>query len=156
MSAFGSSVAVLSCSLFVAALIKLLAPLGKCEKIMRFVISLFVLLSLVTSVKAIADEIKPIINNQNISEEFEHINSKVNNEVLKVTGDYIAEYINNMLSSNNINCGRIEVTVNADDNNVISITDICIYIDKTFSEKNKATEIIEKDLKIIPRFEVYE
>lgn len=153
MTAIATAVTVLSCSLFVSSLIKILAPTGSTEKVIRFVISLFVLICIVTCFKSIADT----VDISTTEEDYQNINSTVDMSVLKVTGDYMAEYVESLLLAEEISAETIEVTVNTDENKVINITDICIYIDKDKSLlESKITDIIETDLDITPKVKIRE
>lgn len=150
MTAIATAVTVLSCSLFASALIKMLAPTGSTEKMLRIVISLFVLICVVTCFKSVADAVN--LSEFTETESTESIVSAIDQNVLKVTGDYMAEYVESMLLAEDIAAERIEVTVKADESSVINLTDISIYIDKSNSLlKSKITEIIETDLEITPK-----
>lgn len=153
MTAIATAVTVLSCSLFVSSLIKILAPTGSTEKVIRFVISLFVLICIVTCFKSIADT----VDISATEEDYQNLNSTVDMSVLKVTGDYMAEYVESLLLAEEISAETIEVTVNTDENKVINITDICIYIDKDkYLLESKITDIIETDLDITPKVKIRE
>lgn len=153
MTAIATAVTVLSCSLFVSSLIKILAPTGSTEKVIRFVISLFVLICIVTCFKSIADT----VDISTTEEDYQNLNSTVDMSVLKVTGDYMAEYVESLLLAEEISAETIEVTVNTDENKVINITDICIYIDKDkYLLESKITDIIETDLDITPKVKIRE
>lgn len=152
MNSVITAVGVLSASLFVAALLKILAPSGSCEKVIRLVVSIFVLVCIVTCFKSVADEI-------NISEIEAPVknDSQFDESVLKLTGDYLAEYVNKLLLSENINAERVEVSVIRDENDVINITDISIYLNKSLAAyKSKAEEIITSSLNISPNVKVKE
>lgn len=152
MNSVITAVGVFSVSLFVAALLKILAPSGSCEKVIRLVVSIFVLICIVTCFKSVADEINiskieaPVKNDSHFDE-----------SVLKLTGDYLAEYVNKLLLSENINAERVEVSVIRDENDVINITDISIYLNKSLAAyKSKAEEIITSSLNISPNVKVKE
>lgn len=152
MNSVITAVGVLSASLFVAALLKILAPSGSCEKVIRLVVSIFVLICMVTCFKSVADEI-------NISEIEAPVknDSQFDESVLKLTGDYLAEYVNKLLLIENINAERVEVSVIRDENDVINITDISIYLNKSLAAyKSKAEEIITSSLNISPKVKVKE
>lgn len=153
MSVLSTSVLVLCCSLFTASLIKLIAPSGKTEKILKLVISLFVLICLTACIKNVIKEAE-IFDQQNLSvlNDSEKLNQTIDDNVLKVTGDYMVVYIENLLAAENIDYKEITATVDAAENGVINITDICIYMDKDKTDSDKARSIIENDLKITPRF----
>ena len=153
MSVLSTSVLVLCCSLFTASLIKLIAPSGKTEKILKLVISLFVLICLTACIKNVIKEAE-IFDQQNLSvlNDSEKLNQTIDDNVLKVTGDYMVVYIENLLEAENIQYEEITVNVDAAENGVINITDICIYMDKDKTDSDKARSIIENDLKITPRF----
>lgn len=152
MTGITTAVTVLCCSLFACALIKFLAPVGNSEKVLRLVLSLFVLICMVTCFKEIADVIKISSDTSSAYENTEDIDNTVKATVLKTTGDYMAEYILNLLSAEDIKPELVKVTVNSNENSVINITDINIYIDNSKKLlKNKIEEIIEADLQITPK-----
>ncbi len=152
MTTLSISVAVLCCSLFTASIIKLIAPAGKTEKILRLVISLFILICLTTCIKTIIDDVKVLKESGEIYTEIsENLNVSVDYNVLKVTGDYLVDYVESLLTAHDFVYNKVTVTVNSDEKGVINITDICIYIDKSNADAKKASAIIENDLKITPR-----
>lgn len=154
MSSIISSVAVLSASLFVAALIKILAPTGSTENIIRLVISMFVLICIVTCFKSVADEIK--IHSAD-SYDSSTIHPEFDESVLKLTGDYLAEYVNKLLLAEDINADRVEVSVIRDETDVINIRDISIYLDKSKTlYKSKIEDIITSALNISPKVQIKE
>lgn len=138
-----SAITVLSCSLFVCALIKILAPTGKTEKIIRLVISVFVLICIATCFKS-------VINSIDLPA-FEASNSVTDETMLKVTGDYMAEYIDKLLISENLDAEVVEVTVEADENKVINVSEVSIYINqRDMIYKEKITELIKSYINIEP------
>lgn len=138
-----SAITVLSCSLFVCALIKILAPTGKTEKIIRLVISVFVLISIATCFKSVINAID--------LPAFEASNSVTDEALLKVTGDYMAEYIDKLLISENLEAEVVEVTVEADENKVINVSEVSIYINqRDMIYKEKITELIKSYINIEP------
>ncbi|MBQ8795284.1 MAG: stage III sporulation protein AF [Clostridia bacterium] len=152
MNSVITAVGVFSASLFVAALLKILAPSGSCEKVIRLVVSIFVLICIVTCFKSVADE----INISKIEAPVKN-DSQFDESVLKLTGDYLAEYVNKLLLAENINAERVEVSVIRDENDVINITDISIYLNKSLAAyKSKAEEIITSSLSISPNVKVKE
>lgn len=152
MTILSGAVSVLCCSMFTASVIKLIVPSGKTEKILKLVISLFVLICLTTCIKSVADEIKTLDKNDlSYTEISDSLDTSVNENVLKLTGDYMVSYIENLLVSEKIEYSEIKVTVDTDERGVINIKDICIYIDKRNVNINKASTLIEDDLKITPR-----
>lgn len=152
MTVIQASITMLCCSLFSAALIKLLAPSGKTEKVLKLIISLFLLICITNCIRNVMGEMKLLKeHNADYTEKSETINRAVNEDVLKVTGNYMVSYIENLLISQTIEFNEIAVTVDSDTKGVINITDICIYMDKRNSDAQKASAIIEEDLKITPR-----
>ncbi len=153
MKSISSAVNILSISLFVASLVKMLAPKGKTEKILTFVISLFVIICIVTCFTAIATDIDAsdvgsIIDEQSLSE----LESKVNNDVIKITGDYMVQYVKAILEAENIKPAEIKITVDTNENSVINLTEACIYISKKdLILKSEIEDIIKNDLGITPK-----
>lgn len=155
MTTFSASVAVLCCSLLVASVIKLIAPTGKTEKILRLVISLFILICLTTCVKTIIDDIFVFKDNDGFYEEQrEALDDSVNYNVLKVTGEYMVSYVESLLAVSGFDYEEVTVTVDSDKDGVINITDICIYLDNSNAGINNMSAIIENELKITPRMVV--
>ena len=148
MTNIAASIVVLSTSIFTAALIKMISPSGNTEKIIKLILSLFVLICIVTCIKSVTEDIS-------LSEyEISNINEDALNtdeNVLRVTGDYLAQYTDNLLNSQGIEASKVELTVDSDDKGVINITGLNIYLDRSkISEKRFITEFIEKDLNITP------
>lgn len=154
MTGISSAITVLSCSLFVAGLVKMLIPAGSTEKILRLVISMFVLICIVVCFKTIYDSIDISSLKNSVNSESEEIYEQ---NVLRVTGEYMAEYVKGLLDTEKITPEKIEVTVNTDSDFVINITDISIYLDKDNKfHESKIIEIIEADLKITPNLIIKE
>lgn len=148
MSSIATSIVVICSSLITASLVKMLAPSGNTDKILKLVISIFILICVVVC-------IKPVVSNIDFSEikDSEMSNSIINNNenVLKVTGDYMVQYTDKLLKSQGIEAELIKLTVDADDKGVINISSINIYIDKiNYSDMQKISELIEKDLNVTP------
>lgn len=158
MKSIGTAINALCCSLVTAALIKMLLPTGSCEKILRFVLSLFMIICIVSCFITVAGQTDALHSDEFFSlEDAEKVQNNVNEKVLKVTGDYMAEYIDALFNAEGISVTNIEVTVKTDEESVINVTDIRIYIDKSeLAEKNKITEIIEEEFKIAPQITVKE
>lgn len=148
MSAFVSSVTVICISLLVAAIVKLMAPQGNCEKILKRIISMFVLIS----VAICASSVVKALN----SEKMKTYDSKISDnvadiEVLETTADYVADYIVGLLESEGIVETTAEVKIQADENSVINISEVCIYISKEqISSSHKIIEIIKENFLLTP------
>lgn len=152
MNVLSASVAVLCCSLFTASLLKLLAPSGKTEKILKLIISLFILICLTNCIKTIIEEVKNFSKKSYVNQKnAETFSSAIDKSVLKVTGDYMVSYIENLLLAENVKYNKLTVTVDTDKQGGINITDICIYMDETNADSEKASEIIKEVLGITPR-----
>lgn len=146
MTAILASVTVLCSSLFICAIIKMIAPTRNTEKILSLIISVFVLICIVLCFKSIRKEIR--LNDFNIETSSE-ITDKA---VLKLTGDYMAQYVKNLIECENITPNNVEVTVTTDENSVINLNKIIIYIDQSDAiSESKIIDIIETDLSITPQ-----
>lgn len=153
MTAFSSSVAILCCGLLTASLVKLLSPKGNTEKLIKLVIGIFVLLCLVISVKGMFSFMMSTSQyEKRAAKSREHIESLYNDKILNTTAQYMADYTRTLLCSNNLSPKNIKVKVEADENMVINIKEISIYIDKDeIKNKDRITEIITSDLNIEPK-----
>lgn len=152
MSGISSAISVLASSVFVAAIIKIIAPVGHTEKILRLVISLFVLVCISVSFVEICDSVKCSPDSFELSEKNEDgIQRAVDLDVLKATGDYIAEYMNKLISAEGVDAELIEVSLDTDENAVIKLTGVNIYIErKDLSYEKRIIEIVEDYLEITP------
>jgi len=150
MNVITSSATVLCISLFTASIIKIIAPQGRTEKVIRIAISFFVILCIATCVKSVIGEVN--ISKSEYINNSESISSEIDRNVLKVTGDYLVEYTESLLTSENIDARKIKVTVDADENGVINITDISIYLSKDkITDKQKVIDLLETDLNVTPK-----
>ncbi len=154
MSGFVSSVVVICTALLVAAVVKLLAPQGNCEKILKRIISLFVLISIASSAASL---VKAFNNIKHKVYESDLSDNAADVEILKTTADYIADYIVNLLSAEDIGKTSAEVKIAADENSVINITEVSIYISKEqIVLKEKIRKIIEDNFLLTPQVVVKE
>ncbi len=152
MSGISTAISVLVSSVFVAAIIKIIAPVGNTEKILRLVISLFVLICLAVSFGTIFDSLKVSSDSVGLSEKKEeNIHRSIDSDVLKATGDYIAEYMNKLISAEGVDTELVEVSLDTDENSVIKLTGVNIYIEqKDLSYEKRIIEIVEDYLEITP------
>ena len=154
MNAFVSSVMVICSSLLVAAILKLLTPLGNSEKIIKRIISLFVLVSIATCGLSLT---KAFSKGDIIDYEPQDFENAADSEILTTTADYLADYIVSLLESENIKNTVSEVKIEADINSVINVTEVVIYISKEqISSREKIIEIIEANLMLTPEVAVKE
>ena len=58
MTSVATTIIVLSSSLFTASLIKMFAPSGGTEKILRLIISMFVIICMVTCIRSVVSSVK--------------------------------------------------------------------------------------------------
>ena len=149
MTGVTAAVSVLAGSMFVAALIKIIAPTGKTDKILKLVLSLFMLVSIAVAIENISESWEFSEGKYELSGKYnENLKHSVDSEVLKSTGDYIAEYIKNLLS---LDGAEIEIGLDVGENSVIKISAVNIYIkQKDLDLKNMITETVEEYFDITP------
>lgn len=157
MSGFISSITVLCVSLFCAAIIKLIAPAGNTEKILKRVISLFIIICTALCIKSVLS----FARSQNFSEISSIHSTKlidsIDENVLSSTADYLADYIDKLLKSEGIETEYVEISLFVDDENVINISEVCIYVDKeTNADKQYFAEIISNSFGISPEISIKE
>ncbi len=154
MSGFVSSVVVICTSLLVAAIVRLMSPNGNCERILKRIISLFVLISIASCVASFAKS----FNTEKLkAHEYDASDKVADIKLLETTADYVADYIVGLLASENIMKTEAEVKIEADENSVINITEVIIYISREqISSKGQITEIIEDNFLLSPEVLVKE
>ena len=158
MTSFTASVAILCCALLTAALIKLLAPIGNTEKTLKMVIGIFVIVCLLSSVKGIFTVVKENRDFDKLSETSDDKTITVYNEkILSTTAQYMADYTRILLSNNEIIPKNVKVKVEADENMVINLSSISIYIDKDDTHlKDRIIGIVQNELKFTPEIIIEE
>ena len=63
----------------------------------------------------------------------------------------MVEYTDKLLNSNGVNANKIKLTVDSDENDVINITELSIYLDKDdVYQKQQVAELLENDLNVTP------
>ena len=152
MTAVTSSVAILCCALLTAALVKLLAPMGKTEKTLKLVIGIFVLICLVSTIKEVFSFMADTSEFEKTTEITEEkINTVYSEKILSTTAQYMADYTQILLSDNDIKSQNVKVKVEADENMVINLRSVSIYIDKDDEDlTDKIISIVGDELKITP------
>lgn len=131
-------------TIVVTAIFSMLVPNTKLDKVLKFAISLFFLTSIVS----------PFVNNKldftidmsdtiNTSKT-EDLSESIQNQFLSVSKKNIESSLVKILAKKNISVKKIDVLININDDNSISINRLMVYIDKG-NEKFKSN--IEKILK---------
>ncbi|MDK2802472.1 MAG: stage III sporulation protein AF [Oscillospiraceae bacterium] len=149
-------------SIFITVLIitifSMIIPKGQLDKVMKFSLSLFFLVALVTPfVSKISsinfgfkDEIE--VNTQKMYKN--DILEKSNEDFISLTEKNISNNIGNILKQNNINPKKITTNININDNTSISINNLVILLDKKdINLEQKVKEVILKEVLYEPEIE---
>lgn len=153
MSGVSTAVSTLCCSLIVATLVRIIAPQGNTEKIIKLIISAFILVSIVLAVKSVVD----LVDTDKIISDSESIvsyeNTEMNNEkVLKTASEYLVEYSKNLLESNNISVDNIKITLVESENSVIYVREAIIYINRDYlNDEDRIINLISSNLGVSPK-----
>lgn len=138
MSALQSSIFILCAATIVASILKMLAPSGMTDKVLKLILGLFVLCCLVTAIK---DIYLSLSSNRYLNvEDTSKLTSKSDELVLNTTAEYLAEYSHQLYEGEGIDINEVTVTVNEFES-VIKVTEVNIYIDK--SSENYIHELKE-------------
>lgn len=134
------------------ALISMLIPNGKTEKIVNLVVGVFLVASILLPLKGVFDEIKISAPLSQYSEKsVTQSEQTYENEVIQLTADNLVIALNTLLEQNEIYPNDIKLNLSKGKQDSIYISKINIYIKK--EDKSKVTQIIkltEENFKITP------
>lgn len=148
-----SSTAITICvCCIVCSVVNLLKPNGNTQKIFNLILGAFLLCSILLTVNTSAGDIGKTISN---IARFEDLNTSgedtYNEQVVKQTADNLVLTLNVLLENQNIFVKDIEIILNTDQEQGISIKEINIFIKEAqLVQKNEIINITEENFKITP------
>lgn len=142
----------------ICTIIELILPPGKMQKTMNMVIGLFMLCAAITYTKNLFN-IKldfNIINSDIISEKFGFVND-ISSQIESIAQDNVKEIILNVLKQINVVPKKIEIFMDTNEDNCISIIKCKIFLNKEDLDlTDKVKNLIENKLKIETEVTVYQ
>lgn len=130
---------------------------GNLEKFMRSILYIFFVCTLITFFSFNTPKFKFSSLSKTFDTNIEKSNGEeLNLSVCKVFKDKIENIVSSNLKSVGINLKKIDVIMNLNDNNCISINKCKVYIDKgDINKKEKILDEVQKILNLKPEIEVY-
>ncbi len=129
----------------VTSIFSMLTPDSKLDKVLKFAISLFFLTSIIS----------PFVNNKldfhiDISDitqapQTRELTQRVENQFISIAKSNIENTVENLLLRENISPKKIEVLININEDNSISINKLMVYINKSDEKRKQAIEKIVKE-----------
>ncbi|MFZ2538293.1 MAG: stage III sporulation protein AF [Oscillospiraceae bacterium] len=129
----------------VTSIFSMLTPNTKLDKVLKFAISLFFLTSIVS----------PFVNNKldfriDISDitqtpQTRELSQSIENQFVSIAKSNIENTVGNLLLRENISSKKIEVLININEDNSISINKLMVYINKSDEKRKQDIEKIVKE-----------
>lgn len=143
-------IAAVMCMLF-----ELLSPNGNMEKIMRFVLGLFMLCAIVIPLTQMVFNINidlSQIDSNSINQS--EVIDKVNSQSVDIGKETVISLVKQCLAEQNAEAKKIEVSMDKKEDNSISIVLVTVYLDDIYKEdivniKTKLQDKLGIDVKIV-------
>lgn len=124
----------------ISTLFEMLLPRGKIEKIFKVVLGIFILCSLLMPLKALSSSMKFNSKNEKVFVKEENKLKNIIENQMKISSEVnLKSNIKNLLKRKNVKPEKINVIMDTDNNNCISIKNIEVYLSE--GDKNKKDTI---------------
>ena len=144
--------ASLCCCLVVCSLVKMIAPSNYTTKVMSLVISVFSLCCLFSPVVNLIKGFDVSNYEQKGVMKAEEYSDVYDENVLRVTGEYISEYICTVLSGADIEVSSVKTVMASDPSGGIYISDVVIYLKKeSMNHKDDIVSLLKSELGVTPK-----
>lgn len=130
----------------------MLIPNGTMEKVVKFTVSLFFLLSIIIPfVTGLKDFKVEYVSGEVLQENNKQLENNINENILNITKSKLEQSIVDILKKNDILVKKVFVDINIIDKSSIDISKIEIYIDSEQKDKqNQIEQIIKKEVEVTP------
>ncbi|MEG0693225.1 MAG: stage III sporulation protein AF [Oscillospiraceae bacterium] len=132
-------------TMVVTSIFSMLTPDSKLDKVLKFSISLFFLTSLISPFVNNKLDFRIDISDITQTNQTRELSQSVENQFLSIAMSNIEHTVENLLKRENISPKKVEVLININEDNSISINKLMVYIDKSDEKKKQAVEKIVKD-----------
>lgn len=140
MNAIVSWASIICIAAIVGAMLQLLSPSGKMEKMVRFVFGAFMICALLTPLIGTMGKITFDFElDTSALEKTNEFTNHIDEQIAEAAGNNIRSLTQELLSEKKATAQKIEVFMDTGDNNSISITKIIITLDE--EEKSRAGEL---------------
>lgn len=151
MSAVRAWVTVICISAVACTMIELMSPSGKMEKMVKFVLGVFMMYALIVPLKGATTKFSLNLKSPQygLSSNTREFGEKVSEQAKKVAEDNIRRQVEKLLENKGISAKKIAIFMDTKEDNCISIIKIRVYLESR--DKNKTSQVgqlIEEKLKI--------
>lgn len=143
--------AVICLAALVAALAQSLIPSGSMERMGKFVVGAFILCVIIAPISKLVPQISTSLQNSSVNNQVQktQLESTVNNQILEESQKSIKNLVATELSRIHIKCKNVQVVMDTNENDRISINKVIIELDKKdAAEAKTVSDYLEKELEI--------
>lgn len=131
----------------VCVLFELLSPKGSLEKVMRFVLGLFMLCAIIIPLTQGAFNIHFNFSPQESFEEKSNFEKRTEEQIMELGKDSVSSLTSDCLNKMNVEAKKIEISMDTEQDNSISIVMVTVTIDqKDKDQKIKIRDTLKKEL----------
>ncbi len=131
---------VVSFAFVISAVLEMITPSAKLEKIINLVLNIFILCMVIFPLKSTADDIKFNLSLSKYQSENTELKEKVKEQTENLAKSKIEDKIRNIAKNKNIYIKKINIFMDTNEDNCISINKINVYLDKQYAEKGSELE----------------
>ena len=140
---------------FVCMIVEILAPNGSMDKILKFVLAVFILCCTIIPLKSLATGINEQLDSININKSaYDEFSNDIEKTGQNITEQGIVQVVKQLLNVQDVITDDVEIITHREDKNIV-ITEIVVTVDKKYKEEvYKIKSSLEKSLNLKTRIEL--
>lgn len=149
MSGIQQWAAVICLAALIAAMAQGLIPAGSMERMGKFVVGAFIICVMIAPISKIIPEISTSLQSTDTNSEVQktQLESTVNSQVIEESQKSITNLVAAELSRIQIKCKNVQVVMDTNENNSISINKVIVKLDKRdVADVKMVSDYLEKEL----------
>lgn len=149
MSGIQQWAAVICLAALIAAMAQGLIPAGSMERMGKFVVGAFIICVMIAPISKIIPEISTSLQSTDTNSEVQEtqLESTVNSQIIEESQKSITNLVTAELSRIQIKCKNVQVVMDTNENNSISINKVIVKLDKRdVADVKMVSDYLEKEL----------
>jgi stage III sporulation protein AF len=143
-------------TIVIVAIFSMLVPKGSMEKVVKFTVSVFFLISLLYPLMTNIGDFTLDVSAEYTEgkQDTSQLEESMNQKLLDITQAKIVRQLEQILHNNEIETKKIEVIININEDNSILISKLVIKLDSSYkSEESKIKKIVKEETQKAPEIE---
>lgn len=154
MSGVQEWIGVICISAIACTMLEFMAPNGKMEKIVRIVFGAFMIIAIISPLVDTAINVNFKLDNKDLNKASSNFNQKICDQSIELASNNIKKIVEDELNRMNLKSKKIDVIMDKEDKDCISISKVKIYIDNSMLKnkeevRNKLKEKLNLNIEVL-------